>query len=384
MKVLHIGKYYYPFSGGVELVNQNICELLQRNGVDVEVLAHNHKLFKTEKEVVNHVPVTLSLIIGRLLFVPLAPWFPFDLWKALQKKPDVIHIHMPNLSAFWCLFFPSARKAKWIVHWHGDVLDEHAPLALRICYPLYRLFEKALLRNSSVVVTTSPDYALHSPALADVQSKIKVIPLSLPDLSEQACSIPVLKEGKSQVSLEVLTVARLSFFKGHRVMLQALRILKERNINIQWTVIGNGEEEIPLKQLTKSYEIEDMVTFQGEVRGVELLKEYSSCDVFCLPSINRMESFGIVLLEAMRAGRPCISTNAKGSGTNWVVQDEITGVVVPASDAQSLAEALEDAARNPEKWQRYGKAGRLRFMNEFNDLATEHKWLELYKEVGSG
>ena len=84
---------------------------------------------------------------------------------------------------------------------------------------------------------------------------------------------------------------------------------------------------------------------------------WSSCDVFCLPSLDRAEAFGVVLLEAMRFGKPVVVSDIPGSGTGWVVRQAGHGLLVPPNDPAKLAAALRKLRHDPAQRQALGAAG---------------------------
>ena len=106
------------------------------------------------------------------------------------------------------------------------------------------------------------------------------------------------------------------------------------------------------------------MTFAGEVPDEDLPGCYHAADIFVLPANARAEAFGIVLLEAMASGLPCITTEV-GTGTSWVVQDGVTGLVVPPRDPQALAGAIQALLDDPQRRAAMGHAARARVEAEF-------------------
>ena len=118
------------------------------------------------------------------------------------------------------------------------------------------------------------------------------------------------------------------------------------------------------EQLTDELDLRDQVTFAREVTDKDLPTHYHAADLFILPANARAEAFGIVLLEAMASGLPCITTEL-GTGTSWVVQDGITGLVAPPRDPQALAEAIRSLLNDPQRRAEMGRAARARVEAEF-------------------
>jgi glycosyltransferase involved in cell wall biosynthesis len=90
-----------------------------------------------------------------------------------------------------------------------------------------------------------------------------------------------------------------------------------------------------------------------------------ACDVFCLPSVEKSEAFGIVQLEAMRAGRPVVSTRLHGSGIDWVNQDGVSGLTAEPGSPDALAQALNRLIANPEIARTLGANARRRYEELF-------------------
>ena len=99
MRVLHVGKYVPTHPGGIESYLERLLEELSEQGVAAHALVHGDA-----RPAVDLPRYTVVPSYGRLLFAPLSPGFPQALDRAIEAfSPDVLHLHMPNLSAFWAL-----------------------------------------------------------------------------------------------------------------------------------------------------------------------------------------------------------------------------------------------------------------------------------------
>jgi glycosyltransferase involved in cell wall biosynthesis len=158
----------------------------------------------------------------------------------------------------------------------------------------------------------------------------------------------------------LLFVGRLRYYKGLDTLLYALRALPE----VRLTVVGDGPMRASWQRLARELGIAERVDFVGEVDEAMLPTYYARADLFVLPANARAEAFGTVLLEAMAAGLPVVSTEV-GTGTSWVNQDGVTGRVTPPRDPTALAAAIGELLAAPEKLAAMGRAARARVEAEF-------------------
>ncbi len=110
---------------------------------------------------------------------------------------------------------------------------------------------------------------------------------------------------------------------------------------------------------------------------------YAAADLITLPSSWRSEAFGLVLLEAMAAGRAVVCTEL-GTGTSFVNQHNETGLVVAPGDAQALATAINTLLHDPERRRKLGDNGRRRVTEQFHLERMVDRTVELYREVLNG
>ncbi len=108
---------------------------------------------------------------------------------------------------------------------------------------------------------------------------------------------------------------------------------------------------------------------------------YAAADVFCLPSTERAESFGLVLLEAMRAGLPTVASDIPGSGVGYVVRNGETGLLVPPGDVAALAAALRRLADDAPLRRCLGDAGARRWQEHFTLQRAADQTLALYRQL---
>ena len=192
-----------------------------------------------------------------------------------------------------------------------------------------------MLKKSDSIIATSPDYLKSSVPLKSFLDKAKVVPLGLPDK-------PRLKSLPYEFGcLKVLSIGRLTYYKGHRILFNALAKLKRESVSLHLSVVGGGELHDELHKLRTSLGLTKEISILGKVPDGELEELIKQSHLLCLPSIERTEAFGLVLLEAMRYATPCIATRVIGSGMGWVVKDNETGLLVQPGNVDDLVLAFK-------------------------------------------
>lgn len=387
MKILHVGKYFAPFSGGLENYMRDAMVALAGHGIDSLALVHRHSLsVGTRHETFNangHVfRIVRTGMWARVLFTPISPAFPWHLGRLIKSdNPDILHLHLPNASAFWVLILPSARRIPWIVHWHADVITSAQGWWMKLFYSLYRPFESAVLKRARFVVTTSPPYRASSKPLERWISKCRVVPLGV-DTRRFTKTTTLLKPPSANAAatsghLHILAVGRLTYYKGFQYLVEAAAKVPECRVSL----VGVGEQSAQLKARVTSLGLQKKVTFLGVLSDTELAQMMQDCDCLCLPSIERTEAFGMVLLEAMYFGKATIIGDVEGSGMGWVVDDEVTGLKVKPADAEALAEAIRRFVANRADMMQMGRHGREKFDRQFEIGNAVVPLTEIYREA---
>jgi len=277
---------------------------------------------------------------------------------------------VPNASAFAALLLPAARRLPWVVHWHADIPLDSGSRLLRAAYPFYRPWEQALLRRADRIIATSAAYRDASPALARWRDRTVVVPLALGEAEAPAVTAPLWPAGKRRL----LAVGRLSHYKGFEVLLDSL----VGQPDLALLLIGGGEREAALREQVRRLGLDERVQLAGQVDDACLQQAYAQAEIFCLPSLDRAEAFGMVLLEAMRAGLPCVASAIAGSGVGEVVRDGETGVLVAPGDAGALSAVLAALAADAGRCRRYGEAGRQRWQQAYRPAAVMAATRQVY------
>ncbi|NCT68294.1 MAG: glycosyltransferase [Rhodanobacteraceae bacterium] len=375
MRILHLGKYYAPVRGGIERYTQALAEACTAAGDAVGVLVHERPgRWRSARETLGDVEVRRAGCLAAPLYTPLSPAFPFELARALREfRPDLLHLHFPNPSCFAALASPAARRLPWIVHWHADVPPDGPDWRLRAAYRAYRPFEQAVLRRAQAIVATSQPYLDASLALRPWRDKATANPLGLADAGAAAPQADLWPSGPG---LRLLAVGRLSHYKGFDVLLEALAQLPDARL----LLVGHGECERELRTQVAAHGLAAHVRLAGDLDDATLAAAYAGADLFVLPSLDRSEAFGLVLLEAMRAGLPVVASAIAGSGVGTVVADGDTGLLVPPGDAGALAAAIGRLG-DAELRARLGAAGRARFLREFTLERSTQAVRDLYRCV---
>jgi glycosyltransferase involved in cell wall biosynthesis len=384
MKILHIGKYFSPFKGGVESYLRDVMVTLAEQGVESAAIVHQHekKVSSTDESFEmsgSRFRVTRAGVLFNLSFTPVSPYFPVLLKRLLKSfRPDILHIHMPNPSALWALASKPARRIPWVVHWHSDVIASSLPV--KFFYALYRPFEQLILQRSAAIVATSEAYRASSESLLKFSEKCRVIPLGIDPRRYTPTTADDVKSphtAGTNKELQVLAIGRLTYYKGFNFLLEAMALAKSARL----VIVGTGAEENNLKALADKLKLGNRISFHGALSDQEMIRQISLCDCVCLPSIERTEAFGIVLLEAMQRGKATLISDVPGSGMGWIVDDGVTGIKVPPADAVSLARAMDYLAENHEALINMGQQGKQKFDQQFDINLSIEKLIDLYREM---
>lgn len=380
MRVLHLSKYFPPHPGGIERYVQLLARAQRRAGLRVAVLAHASPRRDRAARVWREDGLLLveARTVAEVAYTPISPAWLLRLDCLLRRfRPDLLHVHLPNPWAFSLLLHPAARRLPWVLHWHADVPDGAGNRTMRAALPVYRRFERALLARAEAVIATSESYARSSPALSIRKGAVDVVPLAVDDPGEAAEQSCLDWPGPG---LRLLSVGRLTYYKGLGVLLDAV----ERCPGVSLVVIGEGEERAALQRRIQSAGLGDRVRLAGAVDDATLERAYRDADVLCLPSLDRAEAFGMVLLEAMRSGRPCIASRVPGSGMGEVVVHGESGLLVEPGDADSLAAALARYRDQPGLLSQHGEAGRLRWQQHYRIDAGAAAISRIYRRLVVG
>jgi rhamnosyl/mannosyltransferase len=368
VRVLELGKYYYPYMGGIEhhlYVLSN--ELKARAAVEV-VVANTER--RTIHEVVEGVPVTRCGALAKVASTSLAAGMPFELSR---RSYDVLHLHLPNpLGAASYLAARKPRNHRLIVTYHSDVVRQ------RLLAKAYEPLVDRVLERADVIVATSPNYVDSSEVLQRFRAKCVVVPYGVdlelyrptPERMEAARELRARLGGGPLL----LGVGRLIYYKGFEFAIRALPRLPGARL----VLVGEGPLRGELEGLARSLGVADRVSFEGDVHNNRIAPYYLASDVYVLPSTARSEAFGIVQIEALAAGIPVINTSLP-SGVPFVSRHGETGFTVPPSDAEALRDAASKLLADDALRARFGEAGRARAKADFSKEILVERLMRLYE-----
>lgn len=339
MRVLHLGRFWHGKSGGIERHAALLCKGLAARGVDVVNLVAA-KESRSQDHVIDGVRTVEVASFGVALSTALAPFLPFKAWLLHRERPfDIVHLHLPDpLSHVVALLLP--KSVKCVITWHSDIVRQKT--ALRFYAPfLRRLVNEA----DAVVVATQAHFDASAQIPQDLPvSRRHVIPYGL-DYTSLALTAQTAARRDELRALAhgrglVFALGRHVYYKGFDALIQALMHTRAFLI-----LGGDGPLRQELQQLVIDLGLEHRVHFAGHIAESDLAAYFHACDVFCLPSVEQSEAFGLVQLEAMACAKPVVCTQLN-NGVNVVNVHGKTGFAVPVRDAEALGSCIEELISN--------------------------------------
>lgn len=345
IKLLLVTPYFPPHLGGVETYAFNIAQGLAQNcDYEVVVVTSNQK---EKREIIENycgIKVYRLPIMLRIKNTPINPLWCFALKRIIRaEKPDIINSHQPvpfigDLTAFL------AGNTPFVLTYHsGTMLKKVLWLDIIIF-----LYEKFILphtaRKASRIICAS-NFVKNTILKKDTFKSIVIHPgvdtaLFKPD--------PVIEREKNLV-LFICRYKNMYKMKGLYYLLAAIKALPGAKL----CIIGE-----------KCDFSEERVISVGMKHGKDLIEEIQKASVVVLPSLADVESFGIVLIEAMACQTPVVGTNI--GGIPEIIRDGIDGFLVPSNDSYALALAISKIVANKELAMCMGHFGEDRAKKEFS------------------
>lgn len=369
-RVLHLGKYFPPFLGGIEKVAVDLVDGINDDNFSSDILCCDHCLNRNTDHVVEH--KKYRLFRAKTYCVVASTPISLDyiiLLKKIHSNYDIIHVHLPNPLANLALFLVRP-KAKIILHWHSDIVKQQ--ILLKFYSPLL----KWLLNRSDKIIATSPKYIDESSFLPFYRNKTLSIPIGI-DIGDIPCDHMLVQAIKNKYpdNIIVFSLGRLVYYKGFEVLIEAIASIRQKVIVL---IGGTGAEFEALKAKINNLQLENKVMLLGNIPFKELGAYYAACDIFCLPSIAPSEAFGVVQIEAMGFGKPVISCNIYGSGVSWVNRNMISGVTVTPSDSKELSDAIVRLSTDKELHAKLSDGALKRYKDKFQKIQMISNTRQLY------
>ena len=227
------------------------------------------------------------------------------------------------------------------------------------------------------MICTSPNYAAGSKALSRVAPKLRCVPIGVEAVipnKDGAQQLRKLARGRKIV----FSLGRMIPYKGFDNLILAARELPDDYMVI---IAGSGPLYKRLKELVHKNGLGNKVIMPGRISDKDRDALLGVSSVFVLPSVEKTEAYGIVLIEAMSAGVPVIATEIPGSGTSWVNEHGVSGLNVPVGSPGKLAEAIVKVCGDTDI---YGRGARRRWETMFTGELFIDNITSIYRELLEG
>ena len=350
-KILVIGQTPPPYGGQAMMIKRLVDAKLEM----IEII-HVRMSFSDSFKQVGRVSITKFLHIFYIIKTAIVLKFKYQI-DTLYYPPAGPNLN-PIIRDWIILFFIRPFFRNTIFHFRAAGISEF----LQTKPKLIREILKFPYKKPSLAIQLSnlnPADGFFFSA-----SKVEVIPNGLEDAAVDY-DIDFCK--KSSKPINILNVGVLKRTKGLLVLLEAISLLKDKELDIKLSIVGefdSDEFEEEVQNYISEKGINEYIYFKGVKTGADKWKEFLNADIMCFPTYFESESFGNVLLEAMMFGLPIVASEWRGIPD--IVKNNENGTLVPIKNPKKLSEALELLIKDSHLRIKFGEEGRNRFLGEYS------------------
>jgi glycosyltransferase involved in cell wall biosynthesis len=377
MRALHFGRFYSENFGGLERHVDLLIRSMAGRATCDNLVANDR--FASATLDLGYCRVIKAPSLGLLAGTALCPTMPLIARRLhAADKYDVVHLHFPDPLAHM-VWYCMPKGPKLVISWHSDIVRQKALMGF------YGPFQKNIIDRADAIVAATPAHFSSSTQLGPTgdRQKFKVVPYGLDftpyESTPKTLARATLLRQKWDGKVVLFAVSRHVYYKGFEYLIRAMQ-------NVPNSILilgGNGPLFDHHVDLATSLGLGDRVVFPGRIPDEELPAYYHASDIFCMPSCEPSEAFGLAQLEAMACAKPVVCCQLN-NGVNYVHQHGITGLAVPPRDPAALAEAINALSRNEALRRKMGAAGRNRALTEFSLEKMSTGMLEVYRSILSG
>ena len=375
MKIVMLSPYFYPHTGGTEKYVRDLSAALIQEGHEVTVITNN---LPKEKNAPSSEVLPEGIKVIRLDAVDMFSYLPVSFGQfslRMLDDFDIVHVHVPAFSFLRAV--AGKVKKPVVVTYHCDVTVSEKYFGVPVPSWVVPPFEESnnayarrLLAKADAIYNTTPTYGQTSPVLKNLKYRSIPIGIFSGKIDEMQKKMNLTPDKKNPRQL--LFLGRLAGNKGCDYLVKAMPKVLEKFPDTKLIICGDGEEKAHILDLVTQFGIGSSITFLGTATFEKLVELYYTSIAYVFPSINRLEAFGIVQLEAMANYTAVISSDIPGP--NAVMEPGKSGLLVPKQDPEALANAILELLSDPEKAKAMGRRGR-------ELVETKYNWKTIVKQV---
>ncbi|MCW3051908.1 MAG: glycosyltransferase family 1 protein [Chthonomonadales bacterium] len=376
MKIALFASRFYPHVGGVEeLVRQLAHQERLRNEMPL-IVTNRWPKDLPAVEVFEGIPLrrynfrvpdrTWRQMGGAILFGPSTLWAICNAIKA--HGADLLHVQCVSSNAYYALWAKKVLRRPLVISLQGELTMDAAQVFQKSLFA-QSLMRRALAEADAVTACSAQTLRdaeeFYGKSLGD-RARVIMNGVTLSDFAQG--------ETYQHPRPYILGIGRLVPQKGFDVLVRAYAQSGITSHDLM--LVGEGSEEAELKRLVAELGLTGRVFMPGRADRAGAVAYFNGCSFFVLPS--RMEPMGIVLFEAMAAGKAIIASDVGGVPEN--VRHEQTGLLVPGDDVKALSLALCRLDSDPALRERLANAGN-RYVQDYDWAKIAEQYAEVYRAV---
>ena len=397
LRILYVSPFFPPIIGGVESVLETTCRALAKSGHDVKVLTSPIISGSFNRLENYYIERSHLLDVPESGFIPPST-FDFDEVSDFFSNvlrdftPDVIHFHnyqMRQYAMFLASFIHAAmNKYPMVDTIHNEIEDQFAQYVLSY-FPLEAVV--CVTRRSAIQLLQAgvPEKRVFTiPNLIDVERfKSGNRERFRSELGMKADDHLILFPSRI-VGREGNLLLDSDRGKGLDVLIKAMPEILQRDPKAKLLLIGNDsvfpqkiiQAKKRLKEIvTKSTSKESLLFIEHEIPNSAIPDIFAASDI--VVSLSATETFGMVFIEAMSAGRPVVGVNSNQNGVSEVVPDGMAGYLVPPDNAHATAKAISSILTNEEKRAMFSRYALKWVSEQFDTSVVLPRLVSLYENL---
>jgi glycosyltransferase involved in cell wall biosynthesis len=378
MQILTVLTYYRPHTSGLTIYAERLARAFAARGHHVTVMTTQYEPSLSRFESLHGVHIVRVPVAMRISKGVIAPTFG-ALATQLVQQHDVVQMHLPQFDAPGVALRGRLFRKPAVLTYHCDLQLPRGLFNRFVNFVVHFQNNLAALLSDHIVTYTR-DYAEHSRFLSRYASKLTPIlpPVEMPPAAPGAVEA-LAQEHRTRERRPVIgMVTRLASEKGVEILLEALPAILAKYPRAQVLFAGQHRnvmgEQAYFERLIphiREYENAGQWTFLGNLSPEQLSALYPNLDVLVVPSLNSTEAFGLVQIEAMLHGVPCVASELPGVRQPVLMHG--MGRVAKIGDPASLAQCVLEVLDQPEKFR--GRVESIRAAYRPEAIAAEYEKL---------